>query len=131
MPLFVQLSSPDRRCTCIIEDDGVVAYAYLLIEGKIVSDLWLYNHAATPKEWPWRQGCRPPFLNPAEFVDADRMSAPLASSDLIAITWHSEEQGMGVSIAFRGIPYGRMSAGNKPGATIAAKRDGPLARVMQ
>ncbi|MEL6732644.1 MAG: hypothetical protein AAFP83_16055, partial [Bacteroidota bacterium] len=28
----------------VIEDDQKVAYAYLLHQGKIVGDVWLYNH---------------------------------------------------------------------------------------
>jgi len=116
---------------CVIEDDGVVAYAYLLVDRKIVSDLWLYNQATTPRELPWQHGGKPPCLNPAEFVDIKRMSAPLDSTDFITVTWRGENEVIGVEIELRGIRYGSMSVAAKPGMTIAAKRDGPLALVMQ
>ena len=32
--------------SAVFEDDGKVAYAYLLDDGRIVADVWLYNRAA-------------------------------------------------------------------------------------
>lgn len=31
--------------TVVVEDDDRVAYAYLLHEGRIVGDVWLYNRS--------------------------------------------------------------------------------------
>ncbi len=41
--IFVSSSSRDPQYSAVFEYDGEVAYGYLLSDGQIVSDVWLYN----------------------------------------------------------------------------------------
>jgi len=52
----------------VIEDDGKVAYAYLLNKDEIVSDVWLYNQRQTPEQPEWTEKSRMPFLNPRNYA---------------------------------------------------------------
>ena len=52
--ILLQFRSPDPRYSVVIEDDGRVAYAYLLHDDEIVGDVWLYNHGPAPAEPEWR-----------------------------------------------------------------------------
>jgi hypothetical protein len=128
--IFLQVASPDGRYVCIIEDNGVVAYAYLMQDKKILSDLWLYNQAATPEFPEWKNRTSPPFLNSAEYVDEHRMSAPIMTSSQVRVDWHFDQarELVGIEIWLHGIHYGRLTLTSKPGATLAAKKDGPLAK---
>src|ERR687898_201513 len=54
--------------SAVFEDDGKVAYAYLLDDGRIVADVWLYNRAAAPEAPEWRDRSKAPFLNPRGFT---------------------------------------------------------------
>jgi hypothetical protein len=50
----------------IVEDDDRVAYAYLVRDGRIVTDVWLYNRMPAPQRPPWHEpGPVMPFLNSA------------------------------------------------------------------
>jgi len=41
--IFKSSTSLDSRYSAVFEDDGEVAYGYLLLDGAIISDVWLYN----------------------------------------------------------------------------------------
>ncbi|QUJ67380.1 hypothetical protein KDD30_15295 [Photobacterium sp. GJ3] len=54
----------------IFDDDGRVAYAYLLDEtDSIVGDVWLYNRCSTPVEPEWKEPENMPFANPQAYVN--------------------------------------------------------------
>jgi len=65
--LLLRLDSPDGRLSVMLEDDGRVAYAYLLQDGKVVGDVWLYNVVETPERVDWKDRSQMPFLNPKRF----------------------------------------------------------------
>ena len=54
--VFKTSTSDDPRYSAVFEDDGEVAYGYMMIDKNIVSDVWLYNTADTPTTSPWRDG---------------------------------------------------------------------------
>ena len=39
--IFESSMSEDPRYSAVLEDDGEVAYGYLLLDGEIVSHVWL------------------------------------------------------------------------------------------
>lgn len=45
--IFVSSTSRDPQYSAVFEDDGEVAYGYLLSDGQIISDVWLYNRDDT------------------------------------------------------------------------------------
>ncbi|MEO1803571.1 MAG: hypothetical protein AAFU33_02115 [Bacteroidota bacterium] len=116
----------------VIEDDQKVAYAYLLHQGKIIGDVWLYNHQ-TPDHVNWKDKSQLPFLNPAPYVDASSMIAPVASQQDIFIVWDIEEGGElnEVQVHVEGKPVAYMKLGSKPGWSVSASADGPLAKTWK
>lgn len=52
----------------IVEDDGKVAYAYLLKGNDIISDVWLYNQQRTPDTIDWTNKVDMLFLNPKNYI---------------------------------------------------------------
>jgi hypothetical protein len=114
----------------IIEDDGRVCYAYMLFKGSIVGDVWLYNQDETPSEPPWTSGDNMPFLNPKEFTIDISCFDPISNEDDIKIECTSSD--LETLIEARIFINGRFAAmlkpGVKPGWSLNAKKDGPLAR---
>lgn len=129
---FTRFDCSDGQHACIIEDNGRVAYAYLLCRDEVVGDLWLYNQASTPSTPEWNDRSKMPFLNAKEYVDVIRMAHPIMSTEEIAIHWIDSASALAVelSLSLRGQLYGILASGMKPGWTIAASMDGPLAKVL-
>ena len=110
-----------------IEDDDRVCYAYLLMEDKIVGDIWLYNHAPTPSDPEWHSKENLPFLNPAEFVKENL--EPFEASSPVEVTWDlGEETVANIFLASRLIA--KLTVGSCPGWSSLVTKDGPLARKM-
>src|SRR3989442_11885260 len=80
--------SPSSRRTVLVEDDGRVCYAYTLDEdGKICSDVWLYNRCKTPAEPEWHERENAPFANPASFsCQSSEFRLPRSVED-ISVEW--------------------------------------------
>ena len=129
---FKSIKSPVSEYSIVIEDDGKVAYAYLLKNKAIISDLWLYNQAETPGDPEWKGRGTPPFLNPAKFVLFELMATPLMNDSKMDVRWELNNSGevTGVTILLNGSPYGVLRPGAKPAWNIAAK-DGPLAKNLR
>ena len=109
----------------VVEDNGRVAYAYLLVRQEIVSDVWLYNVAPTPRIPPWaseegRENM--PFLNPEPYVLEER-GIGRAKAGNVLCRWGQNA----VDIEIDGIWAARLQQGVRPGWSYLAGRDGPLA----
>lgn len=114
----------------VFEDDGKVAYAYLLDEGRITADVWLYNCGAAPAEPEWRDPSKLPFANPRGFA-SDEQFAPIADESEVMFSWSSAQDGQLVlRVLLRGAYHARLVPGSKPGWCKLAAKDGPLARVL-
>ncbi|MCW8133374.1 MAG: hypothetical protein KIS92_23730 [Planctomycetota bacterium] len=124
---FKQCLEPGGNHACIVEDDGRVAYAYLVRDRQIVGDLWLYNQAPTPTQTDWKDRSALPFLNPAAFVNEAEMAEPLTRDSELSVDWtHAPE----ARILIRGKLYGVLAPAFKPGWSVAARKDGPLAKCL-
>jgi hypothetical protein len=109
----------------VLEDDGRVAYAYLLDREDVVSDVWLYNVSATPKVVNWDDLSQAPFLNPQQFCKPE--TAPrLDKHSTIECVWSDD----GVEVTINGTMMARLEAGTKPGWSRLASCPGPLARPL-
>ena len=127
--IFKSSSSLDPRYSAVFEDDGTVAYAYLLRSGKIIGDVWLYNRGSSPGIRPWLDRARkPPFPNPAEFVVPGRFM-PVANLDDVAFVWSYREDGevAAIQIWIRSSFHAEIMVDSKPGKCCLAEKDGPLA----
>ena len=115
----------------VMEDDGRVAYAYLLdAEGKIVGDVWLFNRVDAPSEPEWTDPEMAPFANPADYVrDFDGYDA-LRCSDFDVVWGRMSEGAVKATICHRGTRLAVIGEGTKPGWSAMAAKDGPLAKVL-
>ena len=128
--LFKQANS-GTGYSAVFEDDGRVAYAYLLFEDKIVSDVWLYNRIATPQEPEWRDRSKAPFANPLGFAASEPFPPALDETE-VAFAWSRGTTGQTeLRIFIRGEYHAALVPGSKPGWCKLAVKDGPLARVLR
>lgn len=120
----------NSRYAIIIEDDGKVAYAYLMLDNKIIGDVWLYNQAPTPQLTTWKEGDMP-FLNPEEFVREN--IRPIIDEDSIEIEWIrlKGSQPDKVEIFIERKLIASISSGSNPGWSTLVKKDGPLAKLLK
>jgi hypothetical protein len=113
----------------VVDDDGRVAYAYLLEPGgKIVGDVWLYNREATPDRPEWNDKSKLPFLNSARFAKEPPPTRIDEESD-VSVNWSGEDPPE-ATLFVRGQRYAVLRPGAKPGWSAGAKLDGPLAKVL-
>lgn len=129
--IFHQASDPLGRFTVIFEDDGRVAYGYLLDAGSICADAWLYNVQDCPEQPEWHDPSNAPFLNPCSFAQPMDFERPSATSDIVFVWDTSDPEGSSaVNISIRGRLIGRLAPGTKPGWARLAAKDGPLALTL-
>jgi hypothetical protein len=121
-PMVRRYDISDTTLTVVIEDDDRVAYAYLTDEGKIVSDVWLYNVAPTPKTVDWRDKAQMPFLNPKKFCKEE----PVFRISERANLFFSSQAGQ-VNVTVDGQLIARLQPNVRPGWSKLAARKGPLA----
>lgn len=118
----------------IFDDDGRVAYAYLLDEsGSIVGDVWLYNRCSTPVEPEWKNPENMPFANPQAYVNSathDAFQAVDTISD-VSVDWGEESGRVKANILVRNKLFATLMEGAKPGWSVFVGKDGPLAKVLK
>jgi hypothetical protein len=120
----------DAAYSLVIEDDGRVAYAYLMQYEDIVGDVWLYNQQEAPQTNFWNEEDMP-FLNPAEYVNKEAANiTPLKEAAEVRCEWTESPDGLiEVDILLRGKFIAQLIAGAKPGWSTLVAKDGPLALV--
>jgi hypothetical protein len=116
-----------------MEDDDRVGYAYLLDEQlQIVADVWLYNVCEAPTQPEWIGNDLMPFANPAAYVRSDVGLEPLRNSSDIRVEWGTSDEGaVKATIFLKSDRYAVLINGAKPGWTIAAAKNSPLAHVLE
>jgi hypothetical protein len=129
--VFLSVKDPESDLHAIFEDDGRVAYAYVVKDKRILADVWVYNRAPAPAEPEWRDRERAPFLNPRDHVsDEAEQFTPAASDDHVALEWMNEGDARVVVVKVHGQVVAKVGPGMRPGFAALARRDGPLARVL-
>lgn len=127
----VELQDSDSRYAVIVEDDGKVAYSYLLDGGDIVSDVWLYNVAPPPESPEWDDPDNAPFANPREYCVVEAPPEVRDPESDITIEWlRADGATTGAVVMIKGTTMARVEPGSKPGWSRLASKDGPLARVL-
>lgn len=119
----------NEEYSVVIEDDELVAYAYLLNGEIIVGDIWLYNQAPTPVNTIWNEEDMP-FLNPSEFVKHN--IEPITDKNEISLKWvlKIDMEVDYVLIEIRKELIAKLSEGANPGWSNCVIKDGPLAKVL-
>ncbi|HSI72280.1 MAG TPA: hypothetical protein VK934_03820 [Fimbriimonas sp.] len=111
----------------IVDDDKVV-YGYLLENGSIVGDVWLYNRMPAPAvpEWELPDGReRLPFLNPRRFVR--NSEGETHGLNDFEVRWSER----GVAIYLYGKILAIIMEGDKPGRCRNAVSENQVARVLK
>lgn len=124
---------PDSGYSVVFDDDGRVVYAYLLNESEaIVGDVWLYNHCASPSEPEWKDPEKMPFANPVGFVKATEDFSPVKDISEVRVQWGSSDAGtVKANVFIHNELFATLVEGEKPGWSIMAAKNGPLAKVME
>lgn len=129
--LLTRFDHAESGVSLWFEDDGRVAYAYLRRGDALVADVWVYNRAESPNVPEWKDGRRPPFLNPSECV-VDKLPFLLPDSDEdVGVRWIVEpERPVGAAVLLGGVVAAFIHEGDKPGRAVGASRDSPIARQL-
>ena len=118
----------------IIEDNGIVAYAYLLEGNNIISDVWLYNQADTPPKMNWGDATKMPFMNPLDFLNEKMVILPLTDSQEVNCEFEfstNTSELICVDIYIRRIFIAKLKPNFKPGWSTRVIKDGPLAKLLK
>lgn len=120
----------DDAYSVLIEDDGRVAYAYLLEFGDVIGDVWLYNQEEAPADSNWAMQPSP-YLNPIEFLTNDARISPIKNEKELRCEWtlSANDSSVEVGIYIRDKFIASVSSGSKPGWSVLVAKDGPLALV--
>src|SRR6266851_4505324 len=105
--LLLRYDEPGGVRALVLDDDGKVAYGYLLEREAVVGDVWLYNVAATPNTVDWNDKSQMPFLNPQKFCKAE--TVPRLNPQSLEIRWFEA----GVEVIADGILLARLESGAK------------------
>lgn len=126
--IFLEGPAPWR---VVVEDDGRVAWAYLLQGDRVASAVWLYNVAPAPEALAPPLGTSGgPRLNPRDHCRAPP-PARIADEREVTARWEVEAgQVRSARILHAGSPLARLAPGARPGWSAGAAKDGPLARVL-
>lgn len=129
---FHSYPGPDARFELVVEDNGRVAYAYLVSNKNIVGDVWLYNSTKAPEAPEWTDKAKLPFMNPASFSSQVIDFRPLQSPGRIKVSWRTDQVGdPGVKIFIDEVLHATLAVGEKPGCCRFARKSGPLAKTLQ
>jgi len=127
--IIICCDSGDGRTSALFEDNGDVAYCYILVDGTFRSDVWVYNRKPAPLGEPWKEGVEPPYLNPAGY--ALEMEALPSSAADVSIEWRTKAHDSPVALVkIGGRLSATVSAHCKPGCARLARRPGPLAKML-
>ena len=115
----------------MFEDDGKVAYGYLLYQRKIVGDVWMYNRKPAPGIPEWTDHSKAPFLNAQEYTNEEDFKPVTQSEELEVRWWRTGRELDAADLYIRGAFHARLSPGSKPGWCALAVKDGPCAKVLK
>ncbi|HEX8549536.1 MAG TPA: hypothetical protein VF691_21415 [Cytophagaceae bacterium] len=120
----------DNRLSFIIDCNGNVAYAYLLKDEDIVSDVWLYNVEETPEVINWEDKHSMPFLNPKNYTRNDKKISDIKDLDEVSLEWECLQNEVTVTAYFNNSLKVILKLGTSPGWSNNVFKDGPLAKVL-
>lgn len=121
--VLLSFACDDGHRSVVVEDDGVVGWAYLLVDKKIVSDVWLYNAGKPIKPVDRTRPPRNP-QPPAEVQPLDRFT----HASRIECEWITD----GAQLTFTDGPvFARLVVGAKPGWSSSVCVASAFARPLQ
>ena len=131
--ILFKFNCPDDRFAVAIDDDGRVAYAYLLKLDEMCADVWLYNRCETPEEPEWLMGPELlPFANSREYVKDDSYKIlPVTEDDFdVHYEFNEDDEFARAYIYIKDKLIASLAEGEKPGYSNLVSKSGPLAKKM-
>lgn len=127
-----QFFNQELGFSVVFDDDGRVAYAYLLdASDRVVGDVWLYNRCVSPVEPEWKEPENMPFANPENYVNSSESFKPVDDISEVKVSWSLQSDGVKASVLIRNQLFAILVEGAKPGWSFLAGKDGPLAKVLE
>lgn len=116
--------------TVLVEDDGVVAYAYYVVEEELVGSVWLYNHGEPPTENQDedRLAHGLPPRNTSKYTKA--VFTPLADEEEVDVEFRQDGKLREAVIMIRGQVHAILAEDEDPGRCVLATSVGPLAQPL-
>lgn len=126
----IKFENEDRCCSLFFEDNGRVAYAYLIKDDEVIADVWLYNYGRPPTVPEWHDRNKMPFKNPLPYVE-EAIFPPVKKEADIAVQWIESSQGTKIAqVIIRNEVHAYLRPGAKPGWSKLAVKDSPLAKTI-
>ncbi|MFN0191905.1 MAG: hypothetical protein ACKVP5_07990 [Aestuariivirga sp.] len=115
-----------------IEDDGSVAYAYLLdCNSSIIANVWLYNREFPSDTKPWNSDTTPTYVNPRPFADSNSRILRPWHGDEISVRWHQGGNSTLARIFYKKELFAVLESIEKIGWSKFALEAGPLAKPLR
>jgi hypothetical protein len=130
--IIIKFDREGNDCSLFFEDNGKVAYAYIIENDEVISDVWLYNHGYPPEQPEWKDKSKMPFRNPRSYV-CEHSFLPVKKIEEVTVKWIGQENNQGVIVAqlsIRDKIHAYLKSGSKPGWSRMAIKDGPLAKTL-
>lgn len=131
--LTVEWQFPEFRARVVFEMTRRNAYCYLIIDGRISSDVWLFNVGEAPSEPEWGNPRNAPFLNLDEYCANEPFDSSVGVDDLACecIPCAQASRILSCNLSIRGHLHAILEPGQKPGFCRLALKDGPVARRLR
>lgn len=127
-----RISNSETGYSVVIDGNDRVVYAYLINKDeKIVGDVWLYNLCESPRIPEWTSRDSMPFANSVEYAkDLDSYLELIEVSKFIVQWERSVQDKVMAKILIENVLFAVLIEDEKPGYSILAKKNGPLAKVL-
>jgi hypothetical protein len=129
--VLCEFVSPGGEFRLRFDDDGKVAYAYLIKGDTIVGDVWLYNRCSAPDQSEWENPENLPFANLPEFTSVDGHFELAVQMGDILVNWQYTGKQARAFVFLNGALVASVGEGEKPGYCRFALKDGPCAKVLR
>ena len=128
-PYFNQFfAHQENKYSLIIEDNGKVAYAYLLENGDIISEVWLYNNGESLYDnWDSISEDDLPIQNLPIFIE--HFTLPIKEDSDVNLKWIVEDSFVRVFVFIRQELIAILSSNEEIGSSTSISVDTPIARL--
>lgn len=117
-----------NKHSIIIEDNNYVAYAYLLYNNDIISEVWLYNKGELKyNNWDNISEEDFPLQNLESYIDKN--IAPIIDDSEIEVKWFAVNNIVIVHIFIRNELTAIMKSNNKIGISLLVNTNTPIAKM--
>jgi hypothetical protein len=120
----------DNKYSVIIEDNGLVSYAYLLFNDEVIGDVWINNKTNdSSKQVDFTDVSQMPFMNPIENISNIYMNISINYNN-IGLHWRLSSNKIKVLIFLESEIIVALEDGAKPGWSNIVINNSPVANKL-